>query len=185
MVLTPSLMMPLGTVAPNFTLSDAVTGKKMSLDSLKSDKATLIMFICNHCPYVKHVQKELVDLANDYQAKGISVIAINSNDVDNYPEDSPENMKKVAKAWQYPFPYLFDKTQEIAKAYQAACTPDFYIFDKNLKCVYRGQLDDSRPNNGIPVTGRDIRAALDSILSGQAVDSLQKASVGCNIKWKI
>jgi len=184
MVLTPSMMMPLGTIAPNFTLLDTVTGNMMSLDSLKSDKATLIMFICNHCPYVKHLQLELVDLANVYQAQGISVIAINSNDVVNYPEDSPENMKKTAKAWKYPFPYLFDKTQEIAKAYQAACTPDFYIFDKDLKCVYRGQLDDSRPDSPIPVTGRDIRAALDAILTGQAVDSNQKASVGCSIKWK-
>jgi len=184
MVLTPSLMMPLGTIAPDFNLLDAVSGKKMSLNSLKSDKATLIMFICNHCPYVKHVQAELVKLAKDYQPKGISVIAINANDVDNYPEDSPDNMRKTAKAWSYSFPYLFDETQEIAKAYQAACTPDFYIFDKDLKCVYRGQLDDSRPNTGIPVTGQDIRAALDAILKGQAVNPNQKASVGCNIKWK-
>jgi len=184
MVLTPSLMMPLGTIAPNFNLLDTISGKKMSLDFLKSDKATLVMFICNHCPYVKHVQAELVKLANDYQPKGISVIAINSNDVDNYPEDSPDNMQKTAKAWQYPFPYLFDETQEIAQAYQAACTPDFYIFDKDLKCVYRGQLDDSRPNSGIPVTGRDIRTALDAILKGQSVSAHQKASVGCNIKWK-
>lgn len=181
---TQSNMFPLGAKAPDFTLPDVVSGKTVTLDELKSDKATVIMFICNHCPFVKHVQAELVRLANDYIPKGVSFIAINSNDVENYPEDSPEKMKEVAEKLGYPFPYLFDETQEVAKAYQAACTPDFYIFDGELKCVYRGQLDDSRPSNNIPVTGESIRTALDQILSGQEVTVEQKPSIGCNIKWK-
>lgn len=184
MARTPSTMLPLGTVAPAFTLPDVVTGKNLSLQELKSDKATLIMFICNHCPYVKHIQSPLVALAKEYQAQGIAVIAISSNDVVEYPDDSPEKMKEVAERLGYPFPYLYDESQEVAKAYQAACTPDFYIFDKNLRCVYRGQLDDSRPQNGVPVTGKDIRAALDAILLNQPVDDEQKPSLGCNIKWK-
>lgn len=184
MAVTPSNMMPLGTIAPDFTLPDTVTGRMMSLRELKSDIATVIMFICNHCPFVQHVQHELVRLANDYQPKGISFIAISSNDVVGYPDDAPDKMKEVAQRLGYPFPYLYDETQEVAKAYDAACTPDFYIFDKDLKCVYRGQLDDSRPGNLIPVTGRDIRAALDSILRGEPVNPDQKPSVGCNIKWK-
>lgn len=184
MALTPSNMIPLGTKAPDFELPDAVSGKNMSLDELKSDKATVIMFICNHCPYVKHVQKGLVDLANDYIPKGVSLIAINSNDVKNYPDDSPENMKKVAEKLHYPFPFLFDESQQVAKAYDAACTPDFYIFDKDLKLIYRGQMDDSRPGNGKPVTGKDIRDTLDLILSGRSVEGEQIPSIGCNIKWK-
>lgn len=184
MTLTPSNMLPLGTVAPTFNLTDVITGKKVSLDDAKSDKATVIMFICNHCPYVKHVQTDLVQLANDYLKKCVSFIAINSNDVENYPDDSPEKMKYIAKEFGYPFPYLFDETQEVAKAYQAACTPDFYIFDSDLKLTYRGQLDDSRPGNNIPVTGNDIRNALDTILDGKPVSSNQKPSMGCNIKWK-
>lgn len=184
MAVTPSNIMPLGTIAPDFTLPDTVTGRMMSLHELKSDIATVIMFICNHCPFVQHVQHELVRLANDYQPKGISFIAISSNDVVGYPDDAPDKMKEVAQRLGYPFPYLYDETQEVAKAYDAACTPDFYIFDKDLKCVYRGQLDDSRPGNLIPVTGRDIRAALDSILRGEPVNPDQKPSVGCNIKWK-
>jgi len=143
------------------------------------------MFICNHCPYVKHVQSELIKLAKDYQAKGVSIIAINANDAVNYPDDAPAKMKEVALQLGYPFPYLYDETQAVAKAYQAACTPDFYIFDGNLKCVYRGQLDEARPKNAIPVTGKDIRAALDSLLAGQPVNSEQKPSIGCNIKWKL
>jgi thiol-disulfide isomerase/thioredoxin len=177
-------MLPLGTIAPDFTLPDTVSGQEMSLQSLKSDVATLIMFICNHCPYVKHIQAQLVSLAKEYQTKGVSVIAINANDVENYPDDSPEKMKEVAEQWAYPFPYLYDESQAVAKAYQAACTPDFYIFDKHLKCVYRGQLDDSRPQNGLPVTGKDIREALDAVLLNVPVDEEQKPSVGCNIKWK-
>ena len=184
MALTPSVMIPLGTKAPDFKLLDAVSDSEMNLEQLKSDKATVIMFICNHCPYVKHVQQGLVELANDYISKGVSFIAINSNDVKIYTEDSPDNMKKVAERLGYPFPYLFDETQEIAKAYDAACTPDFYIFDEGLKLIYRGQMDDSRPGNGKPVTGNDIRKALDQILGGTPVSEDQIPSIGCNIKWK-
>lgn len=184
MVLTPSNMLPLGSKAPDFRLKCAVSEKEYSLEELKSDTATVIMFICNHCPYVKHVQEGLVELANDYIAKGVSFIAINSNDVEKYPADSPANMKIVAESLGYPFPYLFDETQEVAKAYDAACTPDFYIFDRELKCVYRGQMDDSRPGNGIPVTGKHIRKALDDILEGKPVKEEQIPSIGCNIKWK-
>lgn len=184
MALTPSNMLPLGTKAPGFKLRCAVSEKEFSLDDLKSDKATVVMFICNHCPYVKHVQKGLVELANDYIPKGVSFIAINSNDVGKYPEDSPANMKSVALRLGYPFPYLFDETQEVARAYDAACTPDFYVFDADLKLVYRGQMDDSRPGNGKPVTGKDIREALDRILKGEPVSVDQIPSIGCNIKWK-
>jgi peroxiredoxin len=184
MSLTPSNMLPLGTSAPDFELPDTISGKNLSLKKLKSDIATVIMFICNHCPFVKHVQQELVKLTNDYQKKGISFIAISANDIEDYPEDAPEKMREVAKRLGYPFPYLYNETQEVAKAYQATCTPDFYIFDKNLKCVYRGQLDDSRPGNNIPVTGKDIRHALNNILVNKPVDKNQKPSVGCNIKWK-
>ena len=184
MAQTPSVMIDLGTTAPYFNLPDTVSGKQIDLNEIKSDKATVIMFICNHCPYVKHVNAELVKLANEYIAKGISFVAISSNDVINYPEDSPEKMKEHALAASYPFPYLYDETQDVAKAYNAACTPDFYIYDKNLKLVYRGQLDDSRPKNDLPVTGKDIRDALDNILEGNEVDINQKPSIGCNIKWK-
>lgn len=184
MALTPSNMLPIGTEAPDFTLQDPVNGGEKSLNQLKSDKATVIMFICNHCPYVKHVQGGLVELGNDYVNKGVSFIAINSNDVKNYPDDSPERMEEVAQQFGYPFPYLFDETQGVAKAYDAACTPDFYIFDKDLKLVYRGQMDDSRPGNGKPVTGRDIREALDTILAGDTVGEGQVPSIGCNIKWR-
>jgi len=184
MALTPSTMIPLGSTAPDFILPDVVISTEMSLEDLKSDTATVIMFICNHCPYVKHVQSGLVELANDYITKGVSFIAINSNDAVNYPEDSPENMKAVAERFEYPFPYLFDESQEIAKAYDAACTPDFFIYDNALKLVYRGQMDDSRPGNGIPVTGKDIRAALDEILAGNELSTDQLPSIGCNIKWK-
>ncbi len=181
---TPSNMLPLGTSAPMFELPDAVSGKKLSLNQLKSDVATVIMFICNHCPYVKHVQEGLVKLAKDYQKQNVAFVAISSNDAVSYPEDAPDKMKQVAKEFGYSFPYLYDETQEVAKAYQAACTPDFYIFDQGLRCVYRGQLDDSRPGNKLPISGKDIRAALDNILLGKAVDPNQKPSVGCNIKWK-
>jgi len=184
MARTPSNMMPLGTVAPDFNLYNPQSEKKVALQEVKSDIATVVMFICNHCPYVIHVQDELVKLANDYQTKGISFVAINSNDVINYPDDSPEKMKEVSEKLAYPFAYLFDETQNIAKAYQAACTPDFFVFDKDLKCIYRGQLDDSRPHNNEPANAKDIRAALDAVLAGNPVDSDQKASLGCNIKWK-
>ena len=184
MVKTPSTMLPLGTKAYPFSLQDTLSGKVLSLTQLKSNKATLIMFICNHCPYVKHVQAELVRLAHDYQSKGVAFIAISSNDAEQYPEDSPQRMKEVAEQWGYPFPYLYDETQEIARKYQAACTPDFYLFDKNLLLVYRGQLDDSRPGNNIPLSGKDIRGALDNLLKGKLVNPEQRASVGCSIKWK-
>jgi peroxiredoxin len=184
MAATPSAMLPLGTPAPDFNLPDTVSGENKSLHELKSGKATVVMFICNHCPYVKHINSELVKLSNEYSKKGISFVAISSNDVVNYPEDSPEKMKETAAALGYTFPYLYDESQEIAKAYQAACTPDFYIFDSDLKLVYRGQFDDSRPSTDIPVTGRDVRAALDNIIEGAPVSSDQKPSIGCNIKWK-
>lgn len=184
MARTTSHMLALGTPAPDFTLFDTVSGKTHSLQALKGQKATLIFFICNHCPFVKHVNSELVRLAHDYEGKGIGFIAINSNDVENYPEDSPEKMKDIAAQLAYPFPYLYDETQEVAKHYDAACTPDFYVFDADLKLAYRGQLDDSRPENGKPLTGRDIRSALDAILSEQPVPAYQKPSIGCGIKWK-
>ncbi|ELR68433.1 Alkyl hydroperoxide reductase [Fulvivirga imtechensis AK7] len=184
MALTPSKMLPLSTVAPPFKLEDTVSGRTMTLDELKSEKATVIMFICNHCPYVKHVQSELVKLAEDYIPEGVKFIAISSNDVENYPEDSPELMKAEARRWGYPFPYLYDETQAVARAYDAACTPDFYIFDGDMELVYRGQLDDSRPGNGKPLTGKDMRAALDDLLKGNPVTESQIPSQGCNIKWK-
>lgn len=184
MAQTPSNMMPLGTQAPELTLPDTVSGKDLSLQGLKGENATVVMFICNHCPFVKHIEPELVKLGRDYPAKGVGIIAISSNDVNNYPEDSPEKMKSLALSLGYNFPYLYDESQQVAKAFDAACTPDFYIFDKDLKCVYRGQLDDSRPGNDIPLTGNDLREALNSILSSKQVSSIQKPSVGCNIKWK-
>lgn len=184
MAKTPSNMIPLGTKAPDFYLLDAVSNQFYSLEDLKSQIATVIIFICNHCPYVKHIQPKLSEISKVYQDKGISFIAINSNDVVNYPADSPENMRKEAIHYHLTFPYLFDETQEVAKAYQAACTPDFYIFDKDLRCVYRGRFDDSTPGNNQPVTGSELCQALDSILAGNPVNPEQNASVGCNIKWK-
>lgn len=183
MSLVPSNMLPLGTVAPDFTLPDTVSGKDLSLTELKGAKATVIMFICNHCPFVKYIRTQLVQLANDYLNKGISFIAINSNDIVNYPEDAPDKMREEALQNGYLFPYLYDATQNVANAYMAACTPDFYIFDSHLKCIYRGQLDSSRPGNNIPLTGSDIRAALDHHLSGLPVLTDQRPSQGCNIKW--
>ncbi|MFN2159315.1 MAG: thioredoxin family protein [Anaerolineales bacterium] len=185
MVETPSAMIPLGTQAPKFSLPDTVSGEILSLDELRANQATVVMFICNHCPYVKHIQTGLVQLVNDYIPEGIAFIAINSNDVTSYPDDSPEKMKELAERMKFPFPYLYDESQEVARAYNAACTPDFYIFDGEMKLVYRGQFDDSRPNSGIPITGKDIRSALDRVLAGEPVDPHQKPSLGCNIKWKI
>ena len=184
MAATETLRIPLGFKAPDFKLLDTVSDTQLSLNELKGEIATVIMFICNHCPYVKHVNQQLVSLANDYMAKGIAFIAISSNDVVNYPQDGPELMKENAKEEKYPFPYLYDETQEVAKAYHAACTPDFSIFDKDLLCVYRGQLDDSRPKNDSISDGKDIRAALDAILAGNPVSEKQIPSLGCNIKWK-
>ena len=184
MARTPSNMLPLGTKAPDFKLIDTVTDKIVTLDSAKGLKATVIMFICNHCPFVKHVNSELSNLAKQYQSKDVNCIAISSNDVDNYPEDAPEKMKTVAIEEDFIFPYLYDNTQEVAIAYDAACTPDFYVFDNQLTLVYRGQLDNSRPGNGIPVTGEDLRAALDAVITNTPVSQDQKPSIGCNIKWK-
>ena len=184
MARTPSNMLELGTKAPEFTLIDTITERDMSINDVKGDTATVVMFICNHCPFVKHVNDELVDLGNDYKDKGVGFVAISSNDVENYPDDSPGMMKIVAQELEYPFPYLYDETQEVAKAYDAACTPDFYVFDKDLKLVYRGQLDDSRPGNDIPVTGKDLRSALNALIDGKEVSDDQKPSLGCNIKWK-
>ena len=183
MALTASSMLPLGTKAPPFTLPDAVGGKPMSLDASKGAQATVVMFICNHCPYVKHVQPELVRVARDYQPRGAGFVAISSNDVRDYPEDAPARMKEVALKLGYSFPYLYDETQQVAKAYKAACTPDFYVFDRDLKCVYRGRLDESSPGNGRPLTGADLRAALEAVLNGKPVNPDQHPSTGCNIKW--
>ena len=183
MAQTPSTMSPLGAKAPAFKLPDT-SGKVVSLDDYKAAPAVLVMFICNHCPFVKHVRGELAKLGAEYQKKGAAIIAINSNDVAKYPDDSPAKMKEEAKSAGYTFPYLFDESQSVAKSYEAACTPDFFLFDRNRKLVYRGQLDDSRPNSGIPVTGEDLRAALDAVLAGKPAPKDQKPSIGCNIKWK-
>ncbi len=184
MARTESNMLPLGTEAPDFKLRDAVTEEVMLLGELKGPRATLIMFICNHCPFVKHVNAGIVSLARDYMSRGVGCIAISSNDIRNYPEDAPEKMRQVAREEGYPFPYLFDESQEVARSYHAACTPDFYLFDGNLQLVYRGQLDDSRPQNGVPVTGDSLRSALDALLENRPIDPVQKPSLGCNIKWK-
>ncbi|WP_425236263.1 thioredoxin family protein [Ulvibacterium sp.] len=180
---TPSNMLPLGTMAPEFSLTNTVTGKEEALQDLKGDKGTVIMFICNHCPFVKHVNPEISKLGREYQKNGIGFIAISSNDVKNYPQDAPDLMKETAQQEGFSFPYLYDETQEVAKAYDAACTPDFYLFDGTLKLIYRGQLDDSRPGNGIPVTGKDLRNAIDAVLEEKKIDTFQKPSIGCNIKW--
>ncbi|RLJ64405.1 peroxiredoxin [Lacinutrix venerupis] len=173
-----------GTLAPEFSLEDVVTGKTMNLQQLKGKNGTVIMFICNHCPFVVHVNKQLVEIANNYLKKGISFIAISSNDAKAYPQDRPELMKQVAANLKYPFPYLYDETQEVAKAYDAACTPDFYVFNADLKATYHGQLDNSRPENGITVNGEDLRKAIDAILNNEPPLENQKPSLGCNIKWK-
>lgn len=183
MAATPSTMLPLGTAAPIFILPDT-TGKRVSSSDFAGAPALLVMFICNHCPFVKHLRSALAQLGRDYQPKGVAIVAISSNDVAGYPADSPEKMVEEHRDAGYTFPYLYDETQEIAKAYQAACTPDFFLFDKNQHLVYRGQFDDSRPSNGLPVTGKDLRAALDAILAGQHVSSDQRPSIGCNIKWR-
>ncbi|WP_088323737.1 thioredoxin family protein [Polaribacter tangerinus] len=184
MARTLSNHLPLQTKAPDFTLLNSVDNKLVSLQQLKGEKGTVIMFICNHCPFVIHVNEQLVLLANEYQQKGIQFVAISANDIEKYPEDGPNLMKKMAEKMSYPFPYLFDETQEVAKAYDAACTPDFYIFDANLQSVYHGQLDDSRPGNGKTVTGNDMRLALQNLLTNKPALEDQKPSVGCGIKWK-
>ena len=179
-----SVMLPLGTTAPSFILPDVTTGKMYSLDSFHGKDALLVMFICRHCPYVKHVEQEIAKIGKDYQDKKLGIIAISSNDPTTYPDDAPDQLKEMAKRLGFRFPFCFDEQQEIAKAYKAACTPDFYLFDAQRRLVYRGQLDDSRPGNNNPVTGRDLRAAIDAVLAGKPVDDKQKPSIGCSIKWK-
>ena len=183
MVMTQSTMMPLGSSAPEFSLPD-LQGQTVSLGDYSEAPALLVMFICNHCPFVKHVRDALARLTTEYGKKGVAIVGINSNDVENYPDDRPEKMAEEVRSVGYTFPYLYDESQEIAKAYTAACTPDFFLFDKDRKLVYRGQMDDSRPDSGIPVTGKDLRAAIDAALAGGPATADQKPSVGCNIKWK-
>jgi peroxiredoxin len=177
-------MLPLGTPIPDFKLPDTVSGRTLTADDIAGKHATLVMFICNHCPFVKHVLDELVRLGNDYDLGRVGMVAISSNDVTGYPQDRPERMAELARERHFPFPYLFDESQNVARAFNAACTPDFYIFDGERRLVYRGQLDDSRPGNGKPVTGQDLRAAIDALLAGDAVSEDQKPSIGCNIKWR-
>ncbi|NMM50089.1 thioredoxin family protein [Marinigracilibium pacificum] len=184
MALTPTKNIPLGFNAPDFELQDTITGKTFSLNDLRGSKATVVAFICNHCPYVIHIREKLVEIADKYEVEGINFIAINSNDIEKYPEDSPEKMKELATALNFPFPYLFDESQEVAKKYDAACTPDFSVFDENLLCIYRGRFDESRPGNDIPVTGDDLSEVLEAVLSGDDVSQEQLPSMGCNIKWK-
>jgi thiol-disulfide isomerase/thioredoxin len=185
MAVESSYKLALGTLAPDFYLPDAVSGENIALEKFRSGTATVIMFLCNHCPYVKHVNPEIVRIANEYTPKGISFAAISSNDILQYPEDGPVEMGKKAKELGYNFPYLYDETQEVARAYDAACTPDFYVFDKNLLLIYHGQLDDSRASGTNTVlTGKDLRSALDAVLEGKPVPQLQRPSIGCSIKWK-
>jgi peroxiredoxin len=184
MALTSSTMLPWGTSAPDFRLPDAVSGRTIALGDFADKPALVVMFICNHCPYVKHIRAGLAAFGRDYQPKGVGIVAISANDVADFPEDSPAKMKAEAKAAGYTFPYLYDETQAVAQAYRAACTPDLYLFDRGRKLVYRGQFDDSRPGNGRPVTGADLRAACDAVLAGRAPAADQKPSIGCNIKWK-
>lgn len=182
---TSSNMLPLGTKASDFTLFDTISEQNLSLSDMKGEKATVIFFICNHCPFVMHVNHEIVRIANKYQPKGVSFIAISSNDIANYPQDAPYLMQQVAKDMKYPFPYLYDESQEVALQFDAACTPDTYVFDEDLELVYRGQIDDSRPESGKPSNGKDLRRALHAILKGKDLTASQKPSIGCNIKWKI
>jgi len=181
---TPSTMLELGTPAPDFNLPEPATGKTVSLADCQGAPGLLVMFICNHCPYVKHIRQALAEFAREYQPRGLKIVAINSNDVESHPDDSPAQMVKEVEAVGYTFPYLYDETQQVAKAYRAACTPDLYLFDAGQRLVYRGQFDDSRPSNGLPVTGQDLRAAADALLAGRPLSKDQKPSLGCNIKWK-
>jgi peroxiredoxin len=184
MALTESTMLELGTFAPDFALTDVITGKTVRRDDLRGKDALLVMFICAHCPYVKHLEKSLGTLGADYAGKPLAIVAISSNDVTTHPADSPDGLKAQAQANGFVFPYLFDESQNVAHAYRAACTPDFFLFDKEFKLVYRGQYDGSRPGNGVPVTGDDLRAAIDAVLAGKPVSTEQRPSIGCNIKWK-
>ncbi len=183
MVMTESTMLALGTQAPGFSLPDVVSDKNVSLTDLSGSKALLVIFMCNHCPFVVHIAKGLAQFGRDYQDRGLAIVGINSNDVANYPADAPDKMKQEVEVRCYTFPYLYDESQEVAKAYTAACTPDFFLFDENQQLVYRGQFDESRPESGKPVTGLDLRHACDAVLAGQSVTSDQKPSIGCNIKW--
>jgi len=185
MARTESTMeLALGTEAPDFALQDVGTGKTVRRDDFRGQKGLLVMFICAHCPYVKHVEKGLAALGSDYESQSIGIVAISSNDAKNYPDDAPDGLNAQARRLRFRFPYLFDETQEVARAYHAACTPDFFLFDNGLKLVYRGQFDGSRPGNGVPVTGQDLRAAMDAVISGKPVPAEQRPSLGCNIKWK-
>ena len=184
MVLTPSTMLSLGTQAPDFRLPDVSSGQIISLASFEDKIALLLMFICCHCPFVKHIEQEIAKLGKDYQDKSLGIIAISANDISKYPDDSPENIKLMAQKLGFHFSFCYDETQEVAKSYTAACTPDFFLFNKSRKLVYRGQLDDSRPSNQLPVTGKDLRQAIDCLLADKPIDFPQKPSIGCNIKWK-
>ncbi len=184
MVLTPSTMPGLGGKAPDFDLPDVVSGARVTRGQAAREGGLLVMFICRHCPYVKHVERELGRLGHDYAASLVGIVAIGSNDADRHPDDAPESLREMAQALGFTFPFLYDETQAVAKAFGAACTPDFFLYDRGLRLVYRGQLDDSRPGNGKPVTGRDLRAAMDAVLAGRPAPADQRASVGCNIKWK-
>lgn len=184
MALTESTMLELGTTAPDFALPDVVSGKTVRRDDFREKKGLLVMFICTHCPYVKHIERTLGPFAADYASQPLGMVAVSSNDAVAYPTDNPEGLKKQAQANGFIFPYLYDENQKVAHAYKAACTPDFFLFDKDLKLVYRGQYDSSRPGNEIPVTGVDLRAAIDLVLDGKAVPTAQRPSIGCNIKWK-
>jgi peroxiredoxin len=184
MVKTASTMLPLGTIAPDFQLLDVVSGKPISLETFTDSSALLVMFICQHCPFVKHVEEELAKIGKDYRDRSLGIVAISANDVTNYPQDSPDKLKQMAQRLNFNFPVCYDETQAVAKTYTAACTPDFFLFDADNRLVYRGQLDESRPSSNIPVTGKDLRHAIESVLSGKLVDFEQKPSIGCNIKWK-
>ncbi|PSB01961.1 thioredoxin family protein [Merismopedia glauca] len=184
MALTPSTMLPLGTIAPDFKLPDVVSDEIISPATFKGKKALVVMFICRHCPFVKHIEQELAQLGRDYSDKNVGIVAISANDAEKYPDDAPDKLKLMAHELGFTFPFCYDESQAVAQAYQAACTPDFFLFDENQSLVYRGQLDDSRPSNSLPVTGKDLRAAIDTVLAGKSVPADQKPSIGCNIKWK-
>lgn len=184
MALTASTMAKLGSKAPAFELPDVISGTTLSLETFRDDQGLLVMFICNHCPFVKHVRHELARIGRDYASKSLGIVAINANDAATHPDDAPDKMKQAAAEWGLSFPYCYDESQQAARAYQAACTPDFYLYDAGRRLVYRGQLDDSRPENGKAITGKDLRAALDAVLEGRPAPAEQKPSIGCNIKWK-
>ncbi len=184
MAATESTMLALGTTAPEFSLNEVTTGKQVTLKQAAGSRGMLVMFICRHCPFVKHIEAELGKLGKDYEGKGLGIVAISSNDAVTYPADAPASLKEQAQEVGFSFPYLFDERQEVARAYHAACTPDFFLFDEKLRLVYRGQFDDSRPGNGVPVTGSDLRGAMDALLAGDPISQQQRPSLGCNIKWK-